>query len=1103
MLRRVAIVILMLFGASACSGQLSRAILGDTGQPGSARGGTPAFQPSPEQQPAPPAASGLPSPRGIEGGERAASVAGPGWYPLDVLRSAQRANATVVAGTMLHLDSSTSLAYAVYGVEGFDGDNFPTSVKVNLDSITGQYFVAFSDYADGVWKYAGPFNGSAEVQIPSLLPSTSPTAYVSSGMVHYFAIFPESGSQLTISSLSQGVDGGSSGPAAPTTGAAAGGDAGCIVRWTLSISQWDPDFSGYALQRAPLLSGDYSDAFAGVTTQSQYFDATAAAGTTYRWRVAALDVSGNRSPWLSFTGGGDVGVNLPPVVQCTIPEGKLNGPRTVTFDLSASFDPEGDPITEYLVAPSGGAAPISSPTPQIDVSLQPGCYFVMLGVKAGTTGLGMVQVKLYPQWRGSPVVVRAPSINRSSVLPAISYLRLFVDPSDGQQYTFGYDFTKLEYCVLANGVEHALPGYLWPNSTGEPVKSGDDIFCPVITSHTVMLLRWTPSANAGHGSGSLTQVFPDDVNVYDPLGANLVAAAPDAGGHIWVIYARVDGGPLNLYAQRGDGTATPITLVPNISSLDALDAQFNPGTGKIEIAGADISGLHWAEFDPVAGTLGVAAFIDLAGAQFVDLEINPTTNRPSLLYMPPWPADRYVYTERDTFGVWSAGVYVDNSATNLIPADMTFAGSTPYALFALSDNQGRLYQLSTAGGTVRNTPSAFAATGNLLSLQPTTGSDLRAAWRGSDGKTLHRTLLADGTDTDAGSWDATEGQGLQMYAAAAPDGLHVIWYSLLAVTAHHMLSTDGGASWTPLPDISSAFNLGLGSDKGGDLYLSYRDTGASKQALRLWNPGGLTWDDQGLDSACNNPSVHALLAASWLGDDIAWVRYDTSTSDIKVTTGNSGSPYFSFNFSSSRMPLWDGAATPGSLLDPFYALTVGGGPYPSGGYVSHYEGATTDPKSLYPPVGNTPHDLLTNRFTAGNNFGAAEFATQGILFGYSDSVFYATHGETMAPIRYQRGEFPEATALPLPANWSEFYERDLRRTVSAATLGGATAVAVIASLDGAEHYLEWSDFGHFEQLPMPGIGDGIRPVIFPGTDGRWHLIYKEPSTDRIMCLSTL
>ena len=90
----------------------------------------------------------------------------PGFYPLpldDALGSAY----AVPAAANLRLDADSGLAYAIYGVYGFDGDNGPVSAMVETGSLTGEYYVAFSNFVVGSWITAGPFSGNVEAMIPN------------------------------------------------------------------------------------------------------------------------------------------------------------------------------------------------------------------------------------------------------------------------------------------------------------------------------------------------------------------------------------------------------------------------------------------------------------------------------------------------------------------------------------------------------------------------------------------------------------------------------------------------------------------------------------------------------------------------------------------------------------------------------------------------------------------------------------------------------------------------------------------------------------------------------------------------------------------------
>jgi hypothetical protein len=65
-----------------------------------------------------------------------------------------------------------------------------------------------------------------------------------------------------------------------------------------------------------------------------------------------------------------------------------------------------------------------------------------------------------------------------------------------------------------------------------------------------------------------------------------------------------------------------------------------------------------------------------------------------------------------------------------------------------------------------------------------------------------------------------------------------------------------------------------------------------------------------------------------------------------------------------------------------------------------------------------------------------------------------------------------------------------------------TAVTLISNMGGEDTWFEWSNYGDWEQLPMPEMEHMTMPELIVGMDGRWHIVYKNFLTDQIMCRST-
>lgn len=1033
-------------------------------------------------------------------------MSGPGWIDVDHLTPAMQNGASNVAGA-LRVDSSIgNLGYAIYAVPGFDGNDFPTGLKLTAANVTGNFFIGFSDYVAGTWNFAGPYTGTVESSIPGQDAYTTPLAYVSPGLTHYFCVIPEFGSKLDITALQLGISGGTLGPAAPALGGAQGGDAGVIVRWVGSLSEDKLDFAGYIVQRAPLLSGFFTQLTHTPIKGHSYFDGTAVAGTSYRWRVVAIDVSNNISPWLNFTGGGTPGDNLPPIVHCTYsPKGKLYGPATITFDFTGTEDPEIDAITQYGAGVLYGPPPATSPSPSVSLTLEPGCYPIYVQAKtASNMGYDIFYIKVYPHWQATPVVVRPPDLNGSFYKGRMSHLRMWRNPGSGLLTLFGYDYMRDEYTVrqqLGDGSywTSTLPGYSPIIYSSEPFAIGSDVYMALANSVAVMLLRWTPAAAGGRGIGEFFQIYPSNDYALDLLAYGSVAAAQDSGGHPWVFYARDDSGTVNLYAKRADGTADPVIVVPNIFALNALDAVYNPSIGRIELAYADSGKFYWIRWNPDTNTIDATNLLDATGANIADIELNPLTNQPAILWSPAGIFTNHTYSERDSGGLWSLPLPVDTSGLNFFPFDLAIANGKSYAWFALATGQAKCYELTATTSTVRNTPADDSTENYEAAIIPEVGDSLVSAWEDGNGKLWFKRLKSDGSDEPLTAIDSTEGQYRQLCTVAASDGLHAIWTTFNNSVGHHMHSGDGGASWSDVGDLPGYYSVGVASNKDGEMYLSYYDLGLGMHCLRRWDSATLSWINAGLDT--NGSAEHRpIVGGSPLQAELSWLHWDSVASQMKYSTGNSGG-WTSGTITPTLTPLWDGALVPdNSLMTPFYALTVAGGLTDASGGIVSFDEFDGD-LWLYSPPGNAPFDTLTNSAVAGNAFAGATAMSVSPYFPML--VFWAADDRNGAPIRYISGGIDNGMQeLPISAPLLDFWRRDLRRTMSAATAYGPTAVAITQHLDGQRAYMEWSAFGAFEQLPVPNLNGGVRPSLCVGADGRWHLLVHDPVNDSIVCFNS-
>src|SRR5204863_31263 len=130
-----------------------------------------------------------------------------------------------------------------------------------------------------------------------------------------------------------------------------------------------------------------------------------------------------------------------PVIKFSFPAGRIYGPATVQFDLSGSYSPDGDAITEYAVGAISGL--VTSATPLISLPLNPGSHALLARVKTATDTAGLVfNLTVYPQWDSAPQVVREPVLNTSpGTLPGM-YIARGARLPNGRQLVCGIDVLR-------------------------------------------------------------------------------------------------------------------------------------------------------------------------------------------------------------------------------------------------------------------------------------------------------------------------------------------------------------------------------------------------------------------------------------------------------------------------------------------------------------------------------------------------------------------------------------------------------------------------------------------------------------------------------------
>ncbi len=1067
--------------------------------------------------------SGLPALSELAALGRSASVTGPGWLNIDPGSTVRSHKTGLHADGHLAFEPDTSPAFALYGAFGFDGDNFPTSLRVTLEAPpSGPYYVGFSDFVAGRWVYAGPFNGDSEAELPNVAPYNDPSAYCSANGTHYFVIVAPGGSGCIVSQLELGVSGGDNPPLPPLGGVALSGDAGTIFLIQPSPSAADPDFAGYMIERAPALSGPFSPVNNEPFNGLQYFDPDTDPGVGYRWRVAAVDTSGNQSLWATTAPDFSFGTNLQPVVRARLPYGKHYGPYSFTLDLSECFDPDGDEITSYRVATPYGLAPITSASPLIPLTLQPGCHrlSIRLTDSGGHNGFASLDLKVYPRWADSSALVRSPISDVPTNFPRLYKSQVQRNPATGLLTIAGYDISQSMYSVyqeLSDGsfAQTWLPACAPVLDGGEARFINGAFMLPVASEATVLLLRWDPAANNGKGGGEFTDLASGSLTSPAEPPFYHCSIASDGAGHGWAFYTVEDTPDIKLVARQFGVPMSPMSLeqdlLPSIVNLDELDAEYNPASGKIELVISTPAGISNYEFDPLTATLGPAipVYANPASNDGLDLEINPVSGRAGLVFRSTVPTTRCRYTEKDALGVWSAAHIVDDSAANGEPSRLEYDPSgTALVLFREeASKQLRLFTTTTSSSSQVCAPPELISEYGFCQLSADNSTQMLGICENANNTINLVAFNIDGSVSTLRQIASVEGQSRSLQAALSDSDIHVLWTSLVAYTGHSQSSD--GSSWTALANEAYVpyFDIGGGAD--GKLLITASTLAG--QLLSYWDTGTSSFAGA-MPLVPGQVEHHPVVSDDPLSTQHIWMHYDdTDPLNMQFASGTVGS-FSTYTTPHELLPLWDGAVSgPDSSFGDFYTFTNAGGLIDaSGGYLSWSENGTNN-DWVCPPQGNLPNSPLCSDVVRGQCFAVAHFqlpTINGLGFGIdSDNlVFYSAMGDTTSPQRYRYPDLDgdHTSIIPFGEDFNNFYQVELRRTVSAYTVQGPTAVAVITSMDGHKQYMEWSDYGRFEELPMPsGLGLINNAVITATPDGRWHMIYHDPQTDEILCRSTL
>lgn len=1041
-------------------------------------------------QPQHPLAGNLPALDLLPMPARRASLSGPGWYAIELADMAG-ASGAVLNGASIELQGAAPLSYVLYGVWGFDGDNGPTSLRVSAGSVAGAYYVAFSDYKNGNWAFAGPFTGSAETSGPEMDQHATVNDFVSRHGVCYVALVIAPSATLLLDKLELGVHGGIRGPRPPQQLSAIVQDGMARLDWVHALDANSPDFNGYLVERAPALTGEFEPRHTTPLRTDYFLDSAPAGAETWRYRVCSVDASGNRSPWIEALSAPPPDFMLGVVAQLSAPHGPLFGPATVNFDLSGSQALEGQPFTRYEIAIAHGPVYESFDNPVLPVTLQPGCYTITGTVEGSIPDLTSVDsttrtLLVLPRWRQAPVVVRGAAQPSGLALARLERMRGCL-LTGGDAVLLGYDPT-MAGLGLWRGQPGAppqlarLPGAPVAAS-GEPAQLGQQAYFPLAASDSLYLLR------VGSGQPEVTLEL-----ARQPYNAAVASAVHNT--EAWLLHSSYDAAlsrwSLNWAAVSG---GRGLILDDTGGEVRALDAVYVPGAAAIDVVYSDQDSTDWLRWDPVALSVVASATLSGAGAEALDLELHPATGRPVLAYSISYV---HYYRELDDLEAWGPEQAIDSSVVNFTPLDLAVDEGVLYACFATwPEGTTRRYKYDAGAWSNVNTVSFSGDDGYQVALLPLPGDPGSLVADVDNAGTVFLAKLTEGAPDEV-LWQigATDGQGFELHAAAGTDGLHAVWRCERENRVRHYLSADGGASWSDAdPGLGLALgvrDLDLSATTEGNIYLSLQD--GMYSYLLAWDAGA-----QGFSlrkSFYNSGEHRPYLSHSSSGT--MWHAYEGEASTMHYYAGAAVDTPVVL----ATTPVWDGVVNnsfdqPGWVRFPALVVQgqIGAGSLPRLGLLGFGAADSTFITAVADP------ELLLGPAVRGRTLATTTYSS-GLPGGGMRTAYFATYGAAADALRYELapGADPQLSALGMAAGGGT----DARRTVSAALAQGLTGVVLLSSLDGSLQLCQWSNFGQWQELPRPpGLQRAFSPELIVGEDGRWHILYKDWRSDELLCWSTL
>jgi hypothetical protein len=1035
-------------------------------------------------------AAGLPGLADLPEPDRAAKVAGPGWYQVPVLEQGVM-KARGGSGSVSHgpngkfFTTAGDATWAIFGVYGFDGDMQPNAVMAETLDLSGNYYVGVSHYASGRWEFGGPYSSDETYEYAHAGPFSDASQYVSDKSYHYIAIVLEDGGEMTLSGIQLGVDGGDNAPLIAPYLEISNGDSALALYWSPCPSHNSPDFAGYSVERADWPSNNYME-ISPLSKNVFFVDTDILPLIKYRYRLRVEDFNGNFAYGPSYIGLQLPGDNRPiPVLQ--IPAGPLHGAQTVTFDMSGSFDPDGDPIDEYRLSfdtgnLSSGILPLVTIDDIADIDLQPGCYSIRLTVTANAVSShSFWQLKVYPEWNPQSSLVASP--NKDSW--RMEHTRSIFHPGRDSIITFYVDklgpgLGAMELQADGGRELFHLPFIIGePRWISEPVIWNDRVYIAVKDSNFNMLyyfdesgLHWEPGF---FGSGSYEQL--DLVVGFD--NTLRICFLNEFNPGEWRIVALDANSPLSA-----------VEVMPLSNSEGWFDVEWNEEAGTYDTIYTSVGSIRWHRTDEegaIAGQQLIAAGV----FSFLEMDVEPQSGNLSLLAL---SGGLYTYYEYDNdLASWSPLEAIDALGVNGDTADMIIADSNPTVFFGKAGSQSNLYRRN--GGSWDATEADWTLlSGYHCALAAWPDGAVNIADGAIGGPMFLLDMQPDGSHGAPYVLDATSYMGQDLNAVAGNAGLQAYWRG--DAGSYHYLADAGGSNWLPGLDLGQADAIDLMADAQGDVYISH--TVGNFAELRRWTgavwileSGWFRWGE-------HHPFLAAqknALGAQWKGHDNsvlpAQIRYMHDDDDTVIL------PDF---FTLDDPQIMEGVSlwTADGLISCVTATDAG----VEAGRVGFLNQDTSAFSQLFDAeTANGDVSWTRGRQLDGANYIHGENQLRSVFW----SGFQAGGGVGCSRITGQvyHDNFNVEDTAALESYQFEG-NASMLSTVSAAQAWGLTAVGICDQFAGASATLEWSNFGEFEELGLPPLDFARTSMheLVVGVDGRWHILYRDADDGGIYAIST-